>query len=71
MVLLASFGFSFVFVCYRLISFLQEDFDEFSDVDELYISLPLDKVEALEELVIMGPPGLVKVNISPICNLEC
>ncbi|WCJ43651.1 transcription regulator NOT2/NOT3/NOT5 family protein [Euphorbia peplus] len=38
----------------------QEDFDEFSDVDELYSSLPLDKVEALEELVIIGPPGLVK-----------
>ncbi|KAI5659708.1 hypothetical protein M9H77_28501 [Catharanthus roseus] len=38
----------------------QEDFDEFSDVDELYSSLPLEKVEALEDLVTMGPPGLVK-----------
>ncbi|KAF7147372.1 hypothetical protein RHSIM_Rhsim03G0000400 [Rhododendron simsii] len=38
----------------------QDDFDEFSDVDELYSSLPLDKVETLEELVIIGPPGLVK-----------
>ncbi|GER39952.1 transcription regulator NOT2/NOT3/NOT5 family protein [Striga asiatica] len=38
----------------------QEDFDEFSDVDELYISLPLDKVESLEDLVTVGPPGLVK-----------
>ncbi|XP_024023497.1 CCR4-NOT transcription complex subunit 3 isoform X2 [Morus notabilis] len=38
----------------------QEDFDEFSDVDELYSSLPLDKVEALEDLVTIGPPGLVK-----------
>ncbi|KAL3534805.1 hypothetical protein ACH5RR_003266, partial [Cinchona calisaya] len=38
----------------------QEDFDEFSDVDELYSSLPLDKVESLEDLVTMGPPGLVK-----------
>lgn len=38
----------------------QEDFEEFSDVDELYISLPLDKVESLEDLVTIGPPGLVK-----------
>ncbi|GMH08250.1 hypothetical protein Nepgr_010090 [Nepenthes gracilis] len=38
----------------------QEDFDEFSDVDELYNSLPLDKVEALEDLVTIGPPVLVK-----------
>lgn len=39
----------------------QEDFEEFSDVDELYISLPLEKVESLEDLVTI-PPGLVKVN---------
>lgn len=39
----------------------QEDFDEFSDVDELYSTLPLDKVESLEDLVTVGPPGLVKV----------
>ncbi|XP_017247304.1 general negative regulator of transcription subunit 3 isoform X1 [Daucus carota subsp. sativus] len=38
----------------------QEDFEEFSDVDELYSSLPLEKVEALEDLVNIGPPGLVK-----------
>ncbi|CAI0384020.1 unnamed protein product [Linum tenue] len=38
----------------------QEDFDEFSDVDELYSSLPLDKVESLEDLVPIAPPGLVK-----------
>ncbi|KAL3841304.1 hypothetical protein ACJIZ3_025895 [Penstemon smallii] len=38
----------------------QEDFEEFSDVDELYSSLPLDKVESLEDLVTNGPPGLVK-----------
>lgn len=38
----------------------QEDFDEFSDVDELYSTLPLDKVESLEDLVTIGPPGLVK-----------
>ncbi|GKV07390.1 hypothetical protein SLEP1_g19173 [Rubroshorea leprosula] len=33
----------------------QEDFDDFSDVDELYSSLPLDKVESLEDLVTIGP----------------
>ncbi|KAG1331418.1 general negative regulator of transcription subunit 3 [Cocos nucifera] len=38
----------------------QEDFDEFSDVDELYSALPLDKVEALEDLVSLGPSSLVK-----------
>ncbi|KAK9079207.1 hypothetical protein SSX86_000877 [Deinandra increscens subsp. villosa] len=38
----------------------QEDFDEFEDVDMLYINLPLDKVESLEDLVTIGPPGLVK-----------
>lgn len=38
----------------------QEDFEEFSDVDELYNSLPLDKVESLEDLVTIGAPGLVK-----------
>ncbi|KAA8519055.1 hypothetical protein F0562_016171 [Nyssa sinensis] len=38
----------------------QEDFEDFSDVDELYNSLPLDKVESLEDLVTTVPPGLVK-----------
>ncbi|KAK8473352.1 hypothetical protein PHAVU_001G109300 [Phaseolus vulgaris] len=38
----------------------QEDFDEFSDVDELYSSLPLDKVDTLEELVTI-PTALSKV----------
>jgi CCR4-NOT transcription complex subunit 3 len=38
----------------------QEDFEEFDDVDELYSSLPLDKVE-LEDLIPVGPPGLVKI----------
>ncbi|KAH1077279.1 hypothetical protein AAZX31_19G097400 [Glycine max] len=38
----------------------QDDFDEFDDVDELYSSLPLDKVETLEDLVTI-PPGLSKV----------
>lgn len=45
------------------LNFWQEDFDEFSDVDELYITLPLDKVESLEDLVAIGPPSLVKVII--------
>lgn len=38
----------------------QEDFDEFSEVDQLYHTLPLEKVEALEELVTVVPPSLVK-----------
>ncbi|KAK8633804.1 hypothetical protein V6N13_014640 [Hibiscus sabdariffa] len=33
----------------------QEDFDEFSDVDELYSSLSLDKADSLEDLVAIGP----------------
>lgn len=41
----------------------QEDFDEFSDVDELYSSLPLDKVEALEEIVSHAPSNLVKIAV--------
>nr|XP_043631689.1 CCR4-NOT transcription complex subunit 3 isoform X2 [Erigeron canadensis] len=38
----------------------QEDFDEFEDVDMLYNTLSLDMVEALEDLVSIVPPGLVK-----------
>ncbi|KAM7250158.1 hypothetical protein ACFE04_022041 [Oxalis oulophora] len=38
----------------------QEDFDEFSDVDDLYNTLPLDKVESLEDLVTIVPPAHVK-----------
>ncbi|KAL9258544.1 CCR4-NOT transcription complex subunit 3-like protein [Drosera capensis] len=38
----------------------QEDFDEFSDVDELYNTLPLDNVESLEELATIVAPSLVK-----------
>ncbi|KAI3911582.1 hypothetical protein MKW92_013475 [Papaver armeniacum] len=37
----------------------QDDFEEFSEVDDLYSSLDLDKVELLEDLVTI-PPGLVK-----------
>ncbi|KAK8689509.1 hypothetical protein V6N13_088224 [Hibiscus sabdariffa] len=33
----------------------QEDFDEFSDVDELYSSLSLDNLDSLEDLVAIGP----------------
>lgn len=52
----------FCFLTFFCIFFpLQEDFDEFSDVDELYSSLPLDKVESLEDLVTIGPPGITKV----------
>lgn len=54
------------FCCLELI--FQEDFEEFSDVDDLYNSLPLDKVESLEDLVTIGAPGLVKVNLS---GLSC
>ncbi|KAM6546896.1 hypothetical protein CsatB_027632 [Cannabis sativa] len=46
----------------------QAYFDEFCDVDELYISLPLDKVEALEELVTIAPSSLVKA--APILGLK-
>ncbi|XP_061355253.1 uncharacterized protein LOC133299787 isoform X2 [Gastrolobium bilobum] len=45
----------------------QEDFEEFSDVDELYSQLPLDKVESLEDLVII-PPGLAKV--APVLSFK-
>ncbi|CAH1420127.1 unnamed protein product [Lactuca virosa] len=38
----------------------QEAFDDFDDVDMLYNTLPLDKVESLEDLVTIGPPGIVK-----------
>ncbi|KAL5219071.1 hypothetical protein ABZP36_019755 [Zizania latifolia] len=38
----------------------QEDFDEFSDVEELYSTLPMEKVEALEDMVSVAPSSLVK-----------
>ncbi|XP_071735529.1 general negative regulator of transcription subunit 3 isoform X2 [Rutidosis leptorrhynchoides] len=38
----------------------QENFDEFEDVDDLYNTLSLDMVEALEDLVSIVPPTLVK-----------
>ncbi|XP_027359290.1 general negative regulator of transcription subunit 3-like isoform X2 [Abrus precatorius] len=45
----------------------QDDFEEFSDVDELYSSLPLDKVESLEDIVTISP-GLAKV--APVLSLK-
>nr|KAJ0227281.1 hypothetical protein LSAT_V11C100025520 [Lactuca sativa] len=48
----------------------QEDFDEFEDVAMLYNTLSLDKVEALEDLVIIGPPGLVKVTTYLLFKLQ-
>ncbi|XP_020201905.1 CCR4-NOT transcription complex subunit 3 isoform X2 [Cajanus cajan] len=45
----------------------QEDFEEFSDVDDLYSSLPLDKVESLEDIVTI-PPGPAKV--APVLSLK-
>ncbi|XP_078177774.1 transcription regulator NOT2/NOT3/NOT5 family protein isoform X4 [Carex rostrata] len=38
----------------------QDDFDEFDDVEELYTTLPLEKVEALEDMVSLGPSTLAK-----------
>ncbi|MFS8028175.1 hypothetical protein Hanom_Chr16g01507391 [Helianthus anomalus] len=40
---------------------IKEDFDEFGDVDMVYNTLSLDMVDALEDLVFIVPPGLVKV----------
>ncbi|KAL9323888.1 hypothetical protein ACSQ67_008745 [Phaseolus vulgaris] len=45
----------------------QEDFEEFNDVDELYSSLPLDKVDSPEDIVTI-PPGLAKV--APVLSLK-
>ncbi|XP_023757826.1 uncharacterized protein LOC111906302 [Lactuca sativa] len=41
----------------------QEDFDEFGDVDILYTTLSLDKIEVLEDLVTIRLPGLVKEDL--------
>ncbi|XP_051179225.1 uncharacterized protein [Lolium perenne] len=38
----------------------QEDFDEFSDVEDLYSTLPMEKVEALEDMVSLAPSILIK-----------
>ncbi|MFS8015597.1 putative LL-diaminopimelate aminotransferase [Helianthus anomalus] len=51
----------FFWVFFEAIIFLQEDFDELEDVDMLYNTLSLDMVDALEDLVSIVPPGLVKL----------
>ncbi|KAE8766378.1 CCR4-NOT transcription complex subunit 3 [Hordeum vulgare] len=38
----------------------KEDFDEFSDVEDLYGTLPMEKVEALEDMVSLAPSSLIK-----------
>lgn len=40
---------------------VQDNFEEFADVDEIYQSLPLDKLEALENLdaIPIVPPAIV------------
>ncbi|AQK64095.1 transcription regulator NOT2/NOT3/NOT5 family protein [Zea mays] len=43
----------------------QEDFDEFSDVEDLYSTLPMEKVEALEDMVSLAPSSLVK-GVAPV-----
>lgn len=48
-------------LCWCWLNEWKVDFDQFNDVDELYSSLPLEKVEALEDLVSLGPSSLVKV----------
>lgn len=57
--------FSLATICFFI--FLQEDFDDFSDVDELYSSLPLD--ESLEDLVTIGPLSKVTCFILPVSFL--
>ncbi|WJX83114.1 hypothetical protein P8452_65798 [Trifolium repens] len=47
----------------------QEDFDEFDDVDELYISLPLDKVDTLEDLVTI-PTSVAVAKVAPGLSLK-
>ena len=41
---------------------IQEDFDEFSDVEDLYSTLPMVKVVALEDMVSLAPSILIKVS---------
>lgn len=55
--------------------FLQEDFDSFEDVDDIYQSLPLDKIEALENLEAIPnvAPSIVvkeKVSTSESCSQQ-
>ncbi|XP_066372075.1 uncharacterized protein [Miscanthus floridulus] len=52
----------------------QEDFDEFSDVEDLYSTLPMEKVEALEDMVSLAPSSLVKgvvsVSTTPVLSTK-
>ncbi|CAI9296691.1 unnamed protein product [Lactuca saligna] len=43
-------------------------YNSIQDVDMLYNTLSLDKVEAPEDLVIIGPPSLVKVTTYLLCK---
>ncbi|KAL5202620.1 hypothetical protein ABZP36_013572 [Zizania latifolia] len=51
-----------------------EDFDEFSDVEELYSTLPMEKVEALEDMVSLAPSSLVKgaasISTTPVLSTK-
>jgi hypothetical protein len=53
---------------YVLSDFIQEDFDEFSDVEDLYSTLPMEKVEALEDMVSLAASSLVKVGYNVGCT---
>ena len=48
--------------------FIQEDFEEFSDVEDLYITLPMEKVEALEDMVSIAASSIVKVGYNAGCT---
>ncbi|KAE8805028.1 BolA-like protein domain containing protein,expressed [Hordeum vulgare] len=48
-----------------------EDFDEFSDVEDLYSTLPMEKVEALEDMVSLAPSSLIKVGWCCCCSHYC
>jgi CCR4-NOT transcription complex subunit 3 len=79
MVTLSSFIYLTRFICaygrlqsyqgpYVYYDFIQEDFDEFSDVEELYSTLPKEKVEALEDMVSLAASSLVKVGYDADCT---
>lgn len=53
---------------YVYFDFIQEDFDEFSDVEDLYSTLPMEKVEALEDMVSLAASSLVKVGYNAACT---
>ncbi|CAM0875638.1 unnamed protein product [Alopecurus aequalis] len=51
-----------------------EDFDEFSDVEDLYSTLPMEKVEALEDMVSLAPSSLIKgvaaISTTPVLSTK-